>query len=131
MKPKILTGYLGNHFKEWGLIQAIGLKTYPVGKFTPFFFLLTNLYLSTFIHKLSVSPQTPLNVDNYNSNLRLLTFYKPKGPVGTLDFMIGFVFHCISMIFVTLAHVLNFKHYENIQNNRSGALSPGKSSNQR
>jgi len=25
--------------KEWGLIQAIGLGTFPAGKFTPFFFL--------------------------------------------------------------------------------------------
>ena len=24
--------------KEWGLIQAIGLKTFAAGKFTPFFF---------------------------------------------------------------------------------------------
>jgi len=29
---------LGNLIKEWGLIQAIGLGTYPAGKFTPFFF---------------------------------------------------------------------------------------------
>ena len=24
--------------KEWGLIQAVGLKTFPARKFTPFFF---------------------------------------------------------------------------------------------
>lgn len=39
-------------YKERGLIQAIGLETWPAGKFTPFFFiqlkkLSTNLGLST------------------------------------------------------------------------------------
>jgi hypothetical protein len=29
---------LGNNLKEWGLKQAIGLKTLAAGKFTPFFF---------------------------------------------------------------------------------------------
>jgi hypothetical protein len=31
--------FLATNLKEWGLIQAIGLRTFPAGKFTPFFFL--------------------------------------------------------------------------------------------
>jgi hypothetical protein len=52
--------------------------TYAAGKFTPFFFdLKFNLY--TIFNKLSVSPQTPLNVDNYNNFIRILIFCKSKG----------------------------------------------------
>ncbi|MCF1753160.1 hypothetical protein, partial [Mariniradius sediminis] len=35
--------------------------------------------LSTVFNKLSVSPRTPLIVDNYTAILRILTFHKSKG----------------------------------------------------
>jgi len=58
-------------------------KTYAAGKFTPFFFDF-KFNLSTDINKLSVSPQTPLIVDNYNSFIRILIFCKSKGRQASL-----------------------------------------------
>ena len=67
---------LGNRLEERGLIQAMGLETYPASKFTPFFFL--NLSYEQ-INKLSVSPGPPLFniiiIDNIYK-------YKSKGRQG-------------------------------------------------